>query len=254
VSVASDVGVGDAETGTLLVAPADTDTQVTLTVHPPTGTPYPIVMTAGPLQPVSGSSDQQQQWTADQPVTYSEAGRWVLHYEVTGTGESTEDYELYVVASPVAGGPTWWPGRSRVANYVLHRTLARNPAAIRNSESVFAMTFDSTTTPSGVQTDAIIADMGAWVGMRVNPLPTAMHDVARTVTALAAAAAIERQFKADEQSLQRANDMEKRMETLLADLVAAANASNGTSDYGLEVAPAWSFPPADLRWDHSGYW
>nr|WP_221374399.1 hypothetical protein [Actinoplanes polyasparticus] len=254
--MATDVATGDSELPWIVVAPADSDTTATLTVHAPDGTSAVVPASGGVLEPIAGSSDQQQRWTADTPVVYSAPGRWVLHWTVTGTGEGSEDLEVYVVASPVAGGPTWLPGRSKVANYISHRTLARNPAAIRNSESVFALTFDSSTTPNGVQADAIIADMGAWVAMRVNPLPTAMHDVARTVTALAAGAAIERQFKADEQSLQRANDMEKRMEALLSDLVDASNASGGTGDYGVDISPSpvYSFPPADLRWDYSGYW
>jgi hypothetical protein len=180
----------------------------------------------------------------------------VLSWTVTGTGEGAEDFEVFVVPSPVAGGPTWWPGRSRVAGYVTHRTLARNPAAIKNSQSVFTWTFDSTTTPPGLVVDQLIADGASWVGMRVNPLPTAMHDVARTVTALYAAAAVERTYKADDQSLQRANDIEKRMEALLRDLVDASNASGGTGDYGLDVSPmpVYSFPPADPRYDYPTYW
>ncbi|GAA0494785.1 hypothetical protein Ade02nite_19730 [Paractinoplanes deccanensis] len=251
----SDVAVGDIERAFLEVTPADLTTAVTLTARPPAGLPFAVTVTAGPLETVPGGSDQRRRWTSD-PITYSAPGRWVLHWEITGIGEGAEDAETYVVPSPVAGGPTWLPGRSRVANYVTHRTLARNPAAIVNSQAQYVLTFDSTTTPTGIQADAIIADMGSWVAMRVAPLPAAMHDVARTVTALAAAAAIERQFKADEDSLQRANDMERRMEALLADLVDAANTSNGTDDYGVDVAhlPVYSFPPADCRWDSPSYW
>jgi hypothetical protein len=252
----TDLGVGDVEVAFVDVAPSDTDTVGVLTVRPPSpATSFTITATAAAPVAVPNTSpvEYSRRLYADQPITYNAPGLWVLHWDITGTGESSEDFEVYVVASPTAGGPTWLPGRSRVANYVTHRTLARNPAAIRNSQSSLALTFDSTTTPTGLQVDRLIADGGAWVAMRAAPLAATLYDAAAVVVALYCAAAIERQFKADEQSLQRANDMEKRMDSLMQDLVDANNATGGTGDYGLEVAPAWSFPPADCRWDYSGY-
>lgn len=252
----SDLGVGDAEVATLLVEPADNSTVATLALEKPDGSSTPIAVSGGALEAISDTSPvaYRQTWTSDQAVTYDQAGRPVLHWTVTGTGQGTEDLEVFVVASPVAGGPTWTPGRSRVANYVTHRTLARSTASIINSQDTYELTFDSTTTPTGLQTDRLIADGVAWVSMRASPLAAASYDVAAVVVSLYAAAAIERQFPADEDSLQRANDLEKRMDVLLKDLVAANNASNGTDDYGLEVAPMWAFPAPDCRWDSPNYW
>jgi hypothetical protein len=252
--VSSDVGVGDSEIATLLVTPADADTEVTLTVTAPDGTSGPVTMTGGPLTPVEGSTDQQQLWTAAAPVVYAQPGRWVLHYAVTGTGQGAEDLEVYVTPSPLAGGPTWWPGRSRVANYVTHRTLARNPSAIVNSQEAHALTFDSTTIPTGIQVDRLIADGAAWVSMRVSPMAEAVQDVAGVVVALYVAAAVERQFPSDERSLERANDIERTMRTVLGELVEANNAANGTDDYGIDTVALWSFPKSDCRWDHPTYW
>lgn len=253
----SDLGVGDAETPYVDVAPADTDTAVTLTVNPPSGTPYAVTMTGGTLTPIPGSDPaaSSQRWTADTPVTYSVPGRWVLHFDVDGTGEAVEDLEVYVASSPVAGGPTWLPGRSKVANYVPHRTLVRSLASTVGSQDGYAFTFDSTTTPPAISVDALIVDAAAWIGGRVPNLTSTHHELARAACALLVGAWIERSWPNDDQSLQRANDMEKRVDVLLADLVAASNASAGTDDFGLEiVSPAFSFPAADPRWDDARYW
>ncbi len=258
--MATDLGVGDAETATLTVSPADAGTEVTLTVHKPDGTSAAVTMTGGPLVAVPDTTPTQygQVWTADTPVVYSQAGRWVLHYEVTGTGEGAEDLEVFVVPSPVAGGPTWAPGRSRVANYVPHRTLARSPSSIIDSQDSYALTFDGTTRPTGLMVDRLIADGVAWVSSRVYPLNTRVESAAAVVAALYAAAAVERSWPNDDQSLQRANDMEKRLDRLMADLITAnqnaTDQDNDTGDYAVDVAPMWSFPPADTRYDEAGYW
>jgi hypothetical protein len=253
--MASDLGVGDSELAFVDVAPADADTQAVLTVNPPptAGSSYTLTASGGDLQPIDGSDDLQQRWTTDDPVTYTAPGRWVLHWDVAGTGEAQEDYEVYVVASPVAGGPAWTPGRSRVANYVPRRTLQRSLSSSASSQDAYEMTFGQDTIPNGVQTDRLIADGVAWVSARVVQLATSMYDAASVCAAIYAAAMIERSWPDDDQALQRANDLERRLDVLLKDLVAANDLANG-SDYGLDVAPAWSFPPADCRWDSARYW
>jgi hypothetical protein len=254
--ISTDLGVGDAETATLTVSPADVTTAVTLTVHKPDTTSTTVTMTAGALVPIPDTSptEYSQTWTADDPIVYTQAGHWVLHYDVTGTGEGAEDLDVFVVPSPVAGGPTWAPGRSKVATYVPHRTLARSTSSIIDSQDEYVLTFDQTTRPTGLQTDALIVDAVAWVAARVSPLQTTMHDLARAVAALLTAAWIERSWPNDDQSLQRANDMEKRLDRLMADLIDANNSAGGTGDYGIDVAAVWAFPAADCRWDSPNYW
>lgn len=254
--MASDIGVGDVESPYVDVAPADNTTVATLTVHKPDGTSTTVPASGGALTPIPDTSPVQysQRWTADTPVTYDQASRWVLHWDVTGTGESDEDLEVWVVASPVAGGPTWTPGRTRVAAYVPGRTLERNPATTGEGEDVHDLTFTSNTRPTGLAVDRLIADGLAWVTSRVTPMNTAVQDAAAVVVALYAAAAVERGAPEGDDSLQRANDLEKRLDILLKDLIAANNAANGTDDYGLEVVPMWSYPPADPRWDCPTYW
>lgn len=255
-SVASDIGSGDSELVFLDVAPADGTTGVTLTVDPPTGSPYDVVMTPGALEPIEDSADFTQRWTSAEPVAYDEPGRWVLHYEVTGTGEGAEDLEVYVVASPVAGGPTWLPGRSRVAAYVPHRTLARSVTSTTESADSYQFTFDSTTIPSGVVVDRLITDGADWVSAIVAPMNVKSQPLAALVCALWAAIAVERSWPDSDTSLQRANDMEKQLNTMLAQLKAANAANNqtdGTDSVPPALAPRWSFPCADLRWDYSRY-
>ncbi len=252
----TDLGVGDAEQPTLTVQPADADTTVTLTATAPNGTTSAVPVTAGPLELVAGSSPAEytQTWTSTGPVTYTTAGRWVLHWTVTGTGEGAEDVEVWVVASPTAGGPTWTPGRSRVAAYVPHRTLARSLTSITASADEYVYTFDGMTTPPGTAVDRLIADAVAWVSARVSPMHDSMAGLASAIVALLAAAWIERSWPHDDQSLQRANDMEKRADSMLAGLVDANAASGGTGEFGIDLAPVWSFPPADPRWDSPSYW
>lgn len=256
--MSTDVGTGDAESPFLVVAPAALDTTVTLEVRPPAGDPYAVSVAGGALEAITGSADMQQRWATVTPVVFTAPGRWVLHWAVTGTGEGVEDLEVFVVPSPVAGGPTWAPGRSRVANYVPHRTLARSVASIISSQDTYALTFDGTTRPTGLMVDRLINDGVAWVTSRVYPMNVRVEQAAAVVAALYAAAAIERGWPNDEQSLQRANDMEKRLDALMADLVKAngdANTADGGSSYPVAAAmPTWSFPPPDLRYDDARYW
>lgn len=251
--MASDLGVGDAELAYVDVAPADADTVAVLTVYPPAGSSYTLTASGGELTPVDGSDDLQQRWTTDDPVVYTAPGRWVLHWDVTGTGEAVEDAEVYVVTSPVAGGPTWTPGRSRVATYIPHRTLQPSITSTVASQDQYEMSFGQNTIPSGIQVDRLIADGVAWVSARVSPMVASMYDLAAACSALYAAAMVERSWPDDDQSLQRANDLERRLDGLMKDLVAANDLGNG-SDYGLDIAPVWTFPRSDCRWDSPNYW
>jgi hypothetical protein len=256
--VASDVGVGDVETPWVDVAPADGTTSAALTVTAPDGATTSIAATGGDLVEIAGTSptEYSQRWTAVSPVTYSAARKWILHWDVTGTGEGVEDFEVYVVPSPVAGGPAWWPGRSRVAAYVPKRTLVRSVSSTVESADQYAWTFDSTTTPTGLEVSRLISDGANWISARVSPMAAASEPLAGTLVAIFAAAMVERTWPEDDDSLQRANDLEKRLDVMLADLIASNNAANDTGDYGVDIAllPQWSFPQADCRWDSSTYW
>lgn len=257
--MASDIGQGDSELATLDVSPADVTTAATLTVTAPDGTSTGYSATGGVLVAIAGTSpvEYSQRWTADTPVMYSAPGLWVLHWEVTGTGEGAEDLEVYVVASPVAGGPTWAPGRSRVAAYIPHRTVVRAAGSTIASTDAYAWTWDSTTTPPGVTVDRLIADGVAWISALITPMNVKSEPTAGVLSALWAAIFIERSWPDDDDSLQRANDMEKQLNTMLAQLTASndlANANDGVEGGSYAVDVAYSFPAADCRWDSPNYW
>jgi hypothetical protein len=196
VSDGTDVGVGDPEVAFLTIAPADNSTTATLTVEKPDGTSSAVAVSGGALTAIPDTSPVQysQRWTSDQSVVYDAPGRWVLHWTVTGTGQGTEDLEVYVVASPVAGGPTWLPGRSRVAAYLPHRTLARSVTSTIESADTYQFTFDSTTVPTGVVCDRLISDGADWVRALITPLNPKSEPLAALLAALWCAIAIERSW------------------------------------------------------------
>jgi hypothetical protein len=231
----SDVGVNDSEVPRLTISPADGTTQVTLVLRGPDGSATPVTVAEA-----IGSGDGQT-WEG-QPVTYTAPGRWILDWTVTGTGAGSEQQEVFVAKSPLAGGPTWWPTRSNVASYIPSRTLARNPAAFSEAGDEHAFTFDATTNPTGLVVDSLIADQAAWVTTRIPKLTEAGEATARTVTAMFTAAAIERGWPDnDSTSLQRATDLERRASGILDDLLRATDEETGEQGDG-SVLPVWSFP------------
>lgn len=232
--MASDVSVGDVETPTLVVLPYDGTTAATLTATAPDGTETAVAATLS-----ATVADVGQTWTAD-PVTYDAAGRWLLTWTVTGTGQGTETQEVYVVASPTAGGPTWTPGRSRVANYVPGRTLS-------TSADTHELTFTSSTRPTGLMVDRLIADAVSWVAVAAGTINATLHEQASVAAAIWAAAAVERGYPEQDQpdaSLRRATDLQGIAERIRADLIRANTAAEGSNptDPAGAVLPIWAFP------------
>jgi hypothetical protein len=151
--------------------------------------------------------------------------------------------------------PDWAPTVLNVADYLPHRTLAQDLTTNTQGEDVYELTFDDTTRPTGTIVTRLIADGVSWVTSRVYPLNTLSEPMAGVLVKLWASAWIERSWPADDSSLERARDFEKRIDLMLADLVAANDVANGTGDYGIDVLPMWSgFPPADCRYDNASYW
>lgn len=226
--MASDIGVGDIEAPFLLVDPGDGTTNATLQVTAPDGTQTSLGVTPQPPQ------DGRVRLNAA-PVTYTQPGRWVLVWTVTGTGAGAETVEVYAVKTPLSEGfPDWTPGRSRVANYVPLRTLPRDVETLEN-------TFNSETLPTGVQVDRLIADAVSRILARTGDIAPSLHEFASTVAAVLAAAAVERGYpaKPEEPSLQRARDLEAQGLQML-DQLAVAN--QRPDDPGTALQPLWSFP------------
>lgn len=139
--------------------------------------------------------------------------------------------------------PDWAPPVDQVAVYVPHRTLVRAEDSSVESDDSYLLTFGPTTLPTDTQVDQLIADGAAWVAAQVSPMNSVSESAAAVCAALYAAAAVERGWPTDDQSLQRANDIEKRLDTLLAALVKSNDAANGADDidddagdYGLDIA------------------
>lgn len=235
----SDLVLGDVEAPTLAVSPYDGTTDTTLTVTAPDGTETTPATTAEDDTPEAGT----QTWTAGL-VTYDQAGRWVLHWTITGTGAGAEYQQVYVVASPTAGGPTWTPGRSRVANYVPGRTLARDA-------ETHELTFNSKTLPNGVQVDQLIADAVAQIRARTGDVDASLHDAASVVASKLAACAVERGYPAEqeEQSLRRARDICDEADRMLDDLV---ESNKRPDDPGGAQLPLYSFPSA-VTWGDENF-
>jgi hypothetical protein len=233
--MATDVGVGDIEVPYLDVTPGDGTTVGTLTVTDPAGTETTPTVTAG--TPSGGTV----RLTAA-AVTYDAPGRWLLHWDVTGTGAGAEDQEVYVVASPVAGGPTWAPGRSRVANYVPGRTLS-------TTTDTHELTFSATTRPTGVAVDRLIADAASWVLAATGAVDDTLADTASVAAALRAAAAVERGYPEQDQvdaALRRADALDRSASAMRADLVRANEAVTGanTTNPASTLLPLYAFPDA----------
>lgn len=233
-----DIAVGDIEYPAL--ADVDDDATVELAVTDPTGvTTDDLTATV-----VDGTA------TADLPVAYNLPGRWVLTWTVTAPQVDSDIdpavdvriAEVYVVPLPSAGWPPWSPGRSRVANYVPHRTLAVD-------STTHELTFTSTTRPTGVMVDRLIADGVAWVVARTGALADALHDQGAVAAALWAAAAVERGYPdEDDDALRRADQLQKLAESARADLI-AANAAAGEPpvDAGSALLPRFAYPDPP-RW------
>jgi hypothetical protein len=152
--------------------------------------------------------------------------------------------------------PEWAPTNEQVADYVPHRTLSLVPAGITEGDDTYKYVFDQDTRPTGIQVDRLIGNAVAWVSARLAPMHESVQAAAGVAATLMAAASVERSWPNDDQSLQRANDMEKRLDVLMADLITANDTANrpGQEDGGgFDVLPVWSFDQPDRRFSDSRY-
>ncbi|WP_045740873.1 hypothetical protein [Actinoplanes rectilineatus] len=242
----SDLGVGDADQPWIVVAPAAIDTVVTLTAVFPGAPAVPVPVAAGPLVQVPGSSPAEytQRWQAVDPIVYPLPGRTVLHWQTTGTGEGTEDVEVWVTAPPAAGGPTWSPGLSRVAAYVPRLTVDQTTPG----SAIELGTFDQRTNPTGDVAQRHINDAVAEVQALAGTVPDSLHPLASAIAARRAAAMILRAYGDDrtgQDSLATAAALEARADKDLDRLQAAIrDLEDGDADGSFEVLPIYSFPAA----------
>ncbi|GAA0528771.1 hypothetical protein GCM10010172_06720 [Paractinoplanes ferrugineus] len=224
----SDLGVGDSETVTLNVAPADNTTSATLTATTPGGTSSSVTVAGGALAEIPGSNpvEYTQTWTSTTPVTFTQAGRWVLRWVVTGTGGGAEDFERYVLPARTAGGPTWWPGRTQVAAYVPWLTVSLS----KPGDQTYQGTFSDDTSPDGAVADRHIADAGALVAPLATVMPAALYELAGTVTALHAAASLAAAYARTDEDARRAENLLARAVTAYQRLTTAVDDAGVDAD------------------------
>lgn len=165
---------------------------------------------------------------------------------------------------PIIGGPgspevpDWAPTLFDVADYVPHRTLTRAESSTTAGEDTYQLGFSETTRPTSDAVSRLLVKAVASVTVRLVPFHPSSEAAAATVACMWAAAWIERGWPEDDFALQRANDLEKRADTLMSALVESNTLANNDTnadgeDDRLEVAPVWSFPEPDPRYDTSAY-
>ncbi|MEU4558527.1 hypothetical protein AB0F72_09055 [Actinoplanes sp. NPDC023936] len=236
----SDLGVGDIDVPYLDVSPAAGDTAGTATLHRPDGTSAPLAVTAGVVStdPVTGVASRR---LTSEPITFTQAGKWVLSWTATGTGAGAEDAVFWVTPRPAAGGPTWTPGLSRVAAYIPRLTVDQTTPGSATERG----TFDDHTNPTGQVAQRHIDDAVAEVAALAGTVPDALHALASAIAARRAAASILRAYGDDrsgQNALAFAAALDARADTDLTRL--QTEIAEDEEPYGIDVAPAYSFPPA----------
>ncbi len=218
---------------------------LTLTVEPYDGTTAATITITGPsdqtLNPTAVSTDSGHTWTVT--PTYDEAGKWVAHWTVTGTGEGTVYQDVHVSRVPApAASVVWRPELWDVAAYVPRRTLVGAVDGHGNALD----TFDATTLPKGAVVWRLISDACAWVLLAVGTVGTTLVDAARACAAIRAAAMVEAGYPDNRDDLTNADALLKQADAMRKDL-AAANTALGADDPATtadDLLPVWSFPAA----------
>ncbi len=223
---------GGIDTITLTVDPYDDTTAVTVTIDGPS---------EQTLTPTAVSTDGGQTWTVT--PTYDEAGTWVAHWTITGTGEGTTHQTIHVsrIPSPAAT-VVWRPELWDVAAYVPRRTLVGAVDGYGNALD----TFDQTTLPRGAVVWRLISDACAWVLLTTGAVDTTLADAAKACAAIRAAALVEAGYPDNRDDLTNADTLLKQAEQMRKDL-AAANTALGVDDPATtadDLLPVWSFPAA----------
>ncbi len=221
---------GGVDTITLTVDPYDGTTSATVTLTGPTGQV---------LTPTAVSTDTGHTWSAT--PTYDEAGKWVAHWAVGGTGEGTVYQDIHVSRVPAASATVVWrPELWDVAAYVPRRTLV---GAVDGYGNVLD-TFDATTLPKGAVVWRLISDACAWVALLAGTIDTSLIDSARACAAIRAAAMVEAGYPDNRDDLSNADVLLKQADQMRKDL-AAANTALGVDDPATsddDLLPVWSFP------------
>lgn len=153
-----------------------------------------------------------------------------------------------IPAGPSPSVPSWAPSRQQVAAYVPRRTLVGNT----DGHGDAALTFDSTTYPTGPTVDSLIADACAWVLTATGALDATLETAAAAIAAKHAAGYVELGYPDNRDDL---SDVKWLLEQAATDLksLAAANIAITADDPSTSadsLLPAYSFPSAPTYGDY----
>jgi hypothetical protein len=242
--------VGDPITSRLkLGVTPDGTTVVTLVVYRPDGSVVTGIVPAGTWSG-TGGDEKTAQWfaTDDGLVTgtaLAAAGDWLAVWKVVGTGASIAPKVYNVAPLPgTATRPAWSPFLSDVADHVPWLTVdLRTPG-----DQTYLGTFTGWTAPTDEQAQRHIDGAASITAPIVGIIPTAsqpqIYRLARTATALRAAATLARAFPRNQR------DMDTSAE-LLADAAAALKSlDDATSNVGANPVNALPvmYAPAPVWW------
>jgi hypothetical protein len=223
---------GSVDTLTLTVDPSDATTAATVaaTGPPPTSTV---------LTPTAVTADLGHTWTAH--PTWTETGRWVAAWTITGVGAGIVEQEVWVShpLSPTAG-VAWRPDLWKVADSVPGRTLVGAVDGYGNALG----TFTAATHPTDQQVQRLITDGCAWVTLKVGPVHVSLYDQAAAAAALWVAARVELTWPDNRDDLATADQLYKQAVAMRDDLWRANEAATGEDpeDPEANLMPVYSFP------------
>lgn len=213
----------------LTVDPYDTDTLATLTLTAPDGT------TSSP----STASTDHHTWAAT--PTYTQAGKWVAAWTVTGTGSGITYEDLWVSApaSPAAA-VVWRPELWQVADLIPGRTLT---GAVDGYGNALA-TFTADTHPTADQVQRLITGACSWVLLKTGPIDPTLSDAAREIAALRAAGLVEQGYPDNRDDLNTAAQLLAQAQAMRDDLWKANEAATGQApEDPAALMPVYSFDP-----------
>lgn len=237
--------VGDLITSRLnLGVTPDGSTSATVVVRRPDGTALGSLNTSA----WTGMEKTVQFYATDDGTagasTASAAGDWLAVWTVTGTGASVSAKVYNVVPLPGTGTrPAWSPFLSQVADHV--------PFLTEDSVTpgqLWLGTFTGTTSPTDEQAQRHVDTAASVVAARVGVIPAALYPLARTATALRAAASILRAFARGADDRTAADALDVRADLAFAALVDGAETAGSAAATG--PLPVGYFPEPVAHGDY----